>query len=146
MQHLLIVNGPNLNLLGTREPHIYGTQTLGDLEARLRARAHKLGDVTLEFFQSNSEGALLDWLQENGPRSTGVILNAGALSHTSIALRDAISALSLRVVEVHLSNTQARESFRQQSLLAAVCRGSIVGLGMVGYELAMEALCSDGGA
>ena len=145
MQHLLIVNGPNLNLLGTREPHIYGTHTLADLEARLRARANELGDVTLEFFQSNSEGELIDWLQENGPGSTGVILNAGALTHTSLALRDAITALSLRVIEVHLSNTQARESFRHQSLIAAVCVGSIVGLGMIGYELALEALCRDAG-
>jgi len=141
MHPLLIVNGPNLNLLGSRQPEIYGTQTLADLEARLRQRAADYEGLTLQFFQSNSEGDLLDFLQKHGPNSSGVILNAGALSHTSLALRDAIVGLSLRVIEVHISNTLARESFRHQSLIGGVCIGSIIGLGTSGYELAMQALC-----
>jgi 3-dehydroquinate dehydratase-2 len=141
MRQVLIVNGPNLNLLGRREPEVYGSETWSEVEERLRRRAHERGDVTLSFFQSNSEGRLIDWLQEHGPESDGVVLNAGALSHTSIALRDAIVALSLRVVEVHISNTHARETFRHTSLLAAVCQGSIVGLGTWGYEAALEAIC-----
>lgn len=140
-QHILVVNGPNLNLLGIREPQIYGRATLKDLETRIRQRASTYEEVTLQFFQSNSEGELLDWLHANGPASTGVILNAGALSHTSIALRDAISGLQLKVIEVHISNTHAREPFRQHSMLAEVCVGCILGLGLFGYEAALEALC-----
>ena len=140
-QHILVVNGPNLNLLGTRQPEVYGHASLQDLETSLRRRAESYNDVTLQFFQSNSEGELLDWLHAEGPASTGVILNAGAYSHTSIALRDAISGLQLKVIEVHISNTQARERFRHHSQLAAVCMGSIQGLGLFGYEAALEALC-----
>ena len=142
-QHILVINGPNLNLLGTRQPEIYGRATLQDLEAALRQRARSYAAVTLEFFQSNSEGQLLDWLHKHGPESTGVILNAAALSHSSIALRDAISGLALRVIEVHITNTQARERFRHRSMIAAVCIGSIQGLGLFGYEAALEALCGD---
>ncbi len=140
-QRILVVNGPNLNLLGTRQPEIYGRGSLQDLEAAIRRRAAVYENVTLQFFQSNSEGQLLDWLHAEGPASTGVILNAGAYSHTSIALRDAISGLQLKVIEVHISNTQAREPFRHHSLLAAVCVGSIQGIGLFGYEAALEALC-----
>lgn len=141
MRRVLIVNGPNLNLLGIREPQVYGSETWAAVEERLRRRAEQFGDVTLQFFQSNGEGRLIDWLQEHGPGSDGIVLNAGALSHTSIALRDTIAGLSLRVIEVHISNPQARESFRQTSVLTAVCVGSIVGLGTWGYEAALEALC-----
>jgi 3-dehydroquinate dehydratase-2 len=144
MRRVLIVNGPNLNLLGQREPEVYGSDTWAAVEERLRRRADAHGDVSLDVFQSNSEGVLIDWLQEHGPGCDGVVLNAGALSHTSIALRDVIAGLSLRVVEVHISNTQARESFRQSSVIAGVCVGSIVGLGTWGYEAALEALCRPG--
>jgi len=141
MSRILVVNGPNLNLLGQREPEIYGASSLADVESTLRRRAQERDGITLEFFQSNSEGRLIDCLHERGPGAAGVILNAGALSHTSIGLRDAIAGLRLRVVEVHISNTQARESFRHHSMLTAVCVGSIVGLGTFGYEAALEALC-----
>lgn len=132
--HLLVLNGPNLNLLGTREPEIYGAGTLADLEADLRAA---FPEVTFAFFQSNHEGALIDRLHAARTESVdGVICNAGAFTHTSIALRDAIAGTGLRVVEVHLSNVHAREPFRHHSHLSAVCAGSIVGLGRAGYHLA----------
>jgi len=136
---ILVVNGPNLNLLGRREPGIYGTATLADLEQRLTTLA-KAGKWQIEFFQSNHEGALIDRLQTLDTAIAGIILNAGGLTHTSVSLRDAVAALSVPVVEVHLSNIFAREEFRQTSLLSSVCRGIISGLGFDGYEAAFRFL------
>jgi 3-dehydroquinate dehydratase-2 len=136
---IYVLNGPNLNLLGLREPEIYGTDTLDDIAGRLEDRANKLG-VAVDIRQSNHEGHLIDWLQEARLKGAkAVILNAGAFTHTSVALRDAIKAIGLPVIEVHLSNPQARESFRHRSHIAAVARGSICGLGGMGYELALDA-------
>ena len=134
--HLLILNGPNLNLLGAREPEIYGAGTLGDLEQHLR---DAFPDHTLQFFQSNHEGALVDKLHQARHEGVeGVVINAGALTHTSIALRDALAGTALRAVEVHISNVHRREAFRHYSYLSAVCEGSIVGLGRAGYHLAVR--------
>ena len=136
---IYVLNGPNLNLLGLREPEIYGADTLDDIAARLDDRAGALG-VRIEIRQSNHEGHLIDWLHEarlEGAKA--VILNAGGLAHTSVALHDAIKAVQLPVIEVHLSNPAARESFRRRSLLAAAARGTIAGLGALGYELALDA-------
>ena len=138
MRAIHILNGPNLNLLGTREPGIYGRVALADIEQRLRERAGERAVLT--FRQSNHEGEIVSWVQEAGAAGAGVILNAGALTHTSLALRDAISAASAEVVEVHLSNVYARESFRHRSWIAPVARGVICGFGPVSYELALEAL------
>jgi 3-dehydroquinate dehydratase-2 len=136
---IYVLNGPNLNLLGLREPEIYGTDTLDDIAGRLEERAKKLG-VAVDIRQSNHEGHLIDWLQEARLKGAkAVILNAGAFTHTSVALRDAIKAIGLPVIEVHLSNPQARESFRHRSHIAAVARGSICGLGGRGYDLAPDA-------
>jgi 3-dehydroquinate dehydratase II len=146
MQRILVGHGPNLNLLGEREPEIYGRLTLADIEQRLRARASRHADCELVFFQSNSEGALLDWLQREAPRAHGIILNPGGLAHTSVVLRDAIAALARPTVEVHLSNIHAREPFRRRSLLAAVCVGVVCGLGVAGYEAALEALLGGRGS
>jgi 3-dehydroquinate dehydratase II len=133
---LLILNGPNLNLLGTREPGIYGTGTLADLELALRSRFES---VTLTFYQSNHEGALVDRLHEARTEGIdGIVFNPGAYTHTSVALRDAVAAIGVPVIEVHLSNVQAREDFRHRSLLAPVCIGQISGLGRKGYELAVR--------
>ncbi|SER33319.1 3-dehydroquinate dehydratase [Faunimonas pinastri] len=137
MRQIYILNGPNLNLLGTREPGIYGAQTLSDIEKLLRERA---GDrAELVFRQSNHEGELVDWIQEAGENGAGIILNAGAYTHTSVAMRDAISGSMAETIEVHLSNVHARESFRHHSYLSAVCRGVIVGFGVKSYTLALEA-------
>ncbi|NLE76818.1 MAG: type II 3-dehydroquinate dehydratase [Chloroflexi bacterium] len=133
---VLVLQGPNLNLLGTRELHVYGRLSLEEIHGRLREWAAPRG-VELRFVQSNHEGALLDALHEARGWANGVVLNAGAYTHTSIALRDAIAGVGLPVVEVHLSNTAAREPFRHQSLLAPVCRGAVVGLGWRGYVLAL---------
>ena len=136
--HVLVINGPNLNFLGRREPHVYGHQTLADLEGLLRTAAEEAG-CRVEFFQSNHEGALIDRLQQT-EGFDGVILNAGALTHTSIAVRDAVAAVSLPVIEVHLTNIFAREEFRQRSVLSPVCRGVIIGFGFDSYWLALQQL------
>lgn len=133
---LLILNGPNLNLLGTREPDTYGHATLADLEAAL---ASAFPDVPLAFFQSNHEGELIERLHAaRGEGVRGVVFNPGAYTHTSVALRDAVAAVSVPTVEVHLSNVHAREEFRHRSLIAPVCVGQISGLGMAGYHLAVR--------
>jgi len=138
MQKILVLNGPNLNLLGIREPGIYGAKSLADIEADLRAH---VGDaVELDFRQSNHEGDLVTWIQEAGLAGTGVALNAGAYTHTSLAIRDAISGAKAVVVELHLSNVHAREAFRHHSLIAPVCKGVIAGFGPLSYRLAVDAL------
>jgi len=136
---VVVVNGPNLNLLGTREPHIYGPTTLREIDRDLQTRGAELG-ITVETFQSNHEGALVDCVQKAQGRAMGLIVNAGGLTHTSVSLRDAIAAVKLPTVEVHLSNLYTREEFRHRSLLAPVCKGQIAGLGAIGYRLALEAL------
>lgn len=139
MKAVHVLNGPNLNLLGEREPEIYGALTLAEIEARLTVSCKSQG-LTLYFRQSNHEGDLVDWVQEAGRATEPVILNAGAYSHTSIALQDAIRAAKVDVIEVHLSNIHARESFRHRSLIAPVARGVILGFGALSYDLALEAL------
>ena len=136
---IYVLNGPNLNLLGVREPEIYGAQTLDDIAASLEERAKTLG-FALDIRQSNHEGHLVDWLQEaNASSAKAVILNAGALTHTSVAVHDAVKGISVPVIEVHLSNPQAREDFRHHSYVSPVARGIIVGFGALGYELALDA-------
>ena len=136
---VLVINGPNLNTLGRREPEIYGTTTLEEIEARMRHYGESKG-LTLDFFQANHEGAIIDCIQAKGATSQGVIINPGALAHTSIALRDALSALTVPVIEVHISNVHARERFRHHSYVSAVSTGQIVGLGTHGYLLALDYL------
>jgi 3-dehydroquinate dehydratase II len=138
MKAVHVLNGPNLNLLGTREPETYGLATLADIEARLSALCKPRG-IILHFRQSNQEGDLVTWIQEAGRAGEPVILNAGAYSHTSIALYDAIKAAKTEVIEVHLSNIHAREDFRRQSLISPVARGVILGFGAFSYDLALEA-------
>ena len=132
---ILIINGPNLNLLGKREPEIYGHRSFEQFLDELRAQ---FPEVDLEYFQSNHEGALLDRMHETGFTVDGIVLNAGAFTHTSIALADAVAAITAPVIEVHISNVHKRESFRHHSYLSAKCVGSIVGLGLDGYRLAVE--------
>ena len=136
---IFVLNGPNLNLLGTREPAIYGTMTLAEIEASLREHGKALG-VEIVFRQSNHEGLLVDWIQEARDLAAGLILNAGAYTHTSIALRDALTALEIPIVEVHLSNLFRREEFRHHSHVSPVALGLICGFGAHGYWLALEAL------
>ncbi|MCW5714122.1 MAG: type II 3-dehydroquinate dehydratase [Bauldia sp.] len=136
---VFILNGPNLNLLGAREPDVYGARTLKDIEADCRAAATRLG-LELEFRQSNHEGALVDWIQEAGRTAKGLVINPGAYTHTSVALHDAIKGARLPTVEVHLSNIFAREAFRHHSYVSPVASGVICGLGPTGYVLALEAL------
>ena len=137
-QTVFVLNGPNLNLLGTREPRIYGTQTLQDIAAMLGERAKAL-KLRVEMRQSNHEGELVDWLHEAMAKASAVIINAGGYSHTSIAIRDAVAALEVPVIEVHLSNIHAREHFRRTSFISQVARGSIVGFGPLSYVLALDA-------
>ncbi|MFV0524482.1 MAG: type II 3-dehydroquinate dehydratase [Acidimicrobiales bacterium] len=136
---LLILNGPNLNLLGTREPEVYGHATLADIMADCVAHGETIG-VAVHHDQANGEGALIDALHRARADDDGVVFNPGGYTHTSVALRDAIAAIGIPVVEVHLSNVHARESFRRRSLLAPVCLGTIAGLGAHGYRLAIDAL------
>ena len=141
MATVFVLNGPNLNLLGVREPSIYGRDTLGDVEERCTARAAALG-LEIDFRQSNHEGQLVDWIQEARESADGIILNAGALTHTSVALLDALSAAVLPVIEVHLSNIFRRESFRHHSYVSLAANGVICGLGAQGYEFALDAIAS----
>lgn len=138
---VLVLHGPNLNLLGRREPAIYGSTTLGTIDASIRARARMLA-LSVEIAQSNHEGVLIDRIQAASERFDGIVLNAGGYTHTSVALRDAVAAADVPTVEVHLSNTSAREPFRHVSLLGPVCVGRIEGFGPLGYLLALEALAA----
>jgi 3-dehydroquinate dehydratase-2 len=136
---IFVLNGPNLNLLGTREPEIYGSDTLDDIAGALEDQARELG-LTIDMRQSNHEGHLIDWLHEaNASGAKAVILNAGAYTHSSIALHDAIKAIAVPVIEVHLSNPHAREHFRRRSYVGLAARGSIAGFGALGYQLALDA-------
>ena len=134
---ILIINGPNLNLLGTREPDVYGSRSFEDYLKELRAQ---YPDVELSYYQSNHEGALIDKLHEVGFTADGIILNAGAYTHTSVALHDAIRAITAPVIEVHISNVHQREEFRHHSLISAACRGVICGFGLDSYRLALEGI------
>ncbi len=131
-----IINGPNLNMLGKREPSVYGNKSLEDLQSEMESLAVEL-KIDVDFFQSNIEGLIVDYLQMAGDLSDGVIINAGAYTHTSVAIRDAVSGISIPVVEVHISNPSAREEFRKTSLLSGVSAGSICGFGFDSYKLAL---------
>lgn len=135
--NILVIHGPNLNLLGTRNPEIYGADTLDDINSALleKANAHK---ITITFFQSNHEGAIIDALHQARGKVDGIIINAGAFTHYSYAIRDAIESIQIPTVEVHLSNIYARESFRRYSVISEVCKGTIAGFGKISYLLAME--------
>lgn len=139
MQTIFVLNGPNLNLLGLREPEIYGSDTLDDIAGAMEDRARELG-FDIEFRQSNHEGHLIDWLHEaNADAAKAAILNPGGYTHTSVALHDAVKAISLPVIEVHLSNPNAREPFRHRSYVGKAARGTIAGFGALGYLLALDA-------
>src|ERR1700722_8896456 len=135
---ILFLNGPNLNLLGQREPEIYGHTTLADIEAKVRERAGQL-KVEIDFRQSNLEGELVTWIQQAKGKFDVIVINAAAYTHTSVALRDAIAAVGIPTIEIHLSNIHAREAFRHTSLIAPVCRGQIAGFGADSYVLAVDA-------
>ena len=144
MTSVLVLNGPNLNLLGTRKPEVYGSTTLADVEKLCRAEADRLG-LELVFRQSNWEGQLIDWIQEEGRSvkagtSIGAVYNPGAHTHTSVAIRDAIEGVSLPVIECHISNVHAREEFRHHSFVSPVARGIVIGFGVLGYTLALNGL------
>jgi 3-dehydroquinate dehydratase-2 len=144
MKKVLVLNGPNLNLLGTREPSVYGADTLADVERLCRDEGKKLG-VAVDCRQSNHEGQLIDWIQEAGREIAagnmlGVVLNAGAFTHTSVALHDAIKGANANVIELHISNVHAREAFRHHSYISPAARGIVVGFGVPGYAIAIDAL------
>ena len=139
MNPIYVLNGPNLNLLGQREPHLYGSTTLRDIETRLGARAAALG-LAIDFRQSNHEGVLIDWVQEARGKASALIVNAGGLTHSSVALMDALLAADLPIIEVHLTNIYRREAFRHHSYVSHAATGIICGLGAKGYELALDAL------
>ena len=136
---VFVLNGPNLNLLGAREPEVYGHETLADIEKSLGEKAKELG-LKIEFRQSNTEGVLVDWVQEADAKGAGLIINPGAYTHTSIALLDALKAAALPKIELHLSNIHAREEFRRHSVTASAVNGVIMGFGAPGYRLALEAI------
>jgi 3-dehydroquinate dehydratase-2 len=136
---ILLINGPNLNMLGRRQPEIYGTMTLQDIVDKVTKRAQEL-DIEIVPFQSNHEGAIVDFLQENGPQSDGILINAGALTHYGLTLRDAFEAIQKPFVEVHISNVHAREEFRHHSVLADIAVAQVAGLGWRGYIAALESL------
>ena len=136
--NILFLNGPNLNLLGQRQPEIYGRTTLANIEAQLRSLAAKAG-VSMDFRQSNHEGELVSWVQEARGKFAVIVINAAAYTHTSVALRDAIAAVAIPTIEVHLSNIHAREEFRHRSFIAGVCKGQIAGFGEQSYYLAFQA-------
>jgi len=136
---VLVLNGPNLNLLGTREPEIYGADTLADVEQSCRRHGRELG-LAIEFRQSNHEGELIDWIQDARGHASGVVINPGGYSHTSVAIHDALLAVRMPVIEVHVSNIFAREPFRHHSYISPVAKGVICGLGVQGYTLALDAI------
>ena len=139
MDRILVINGPNLNILGRRSPYTYGTKTMQGIEAAISRKAEELG-VRVDYFQSNDEGAIIDYIQDNSDQVQGMIINPGALTHYSYSLRDALVDSGLPVVEVHLSNIHAREEWRRHSVIAEVARGQIAGLGWRGYVAALEIL------
>jgi 3-dehydroquinate dehydratase-2 len=136
---VFVLNGPNLNLLGLREPEIYGSDTLADIEDRVTARGKALG-FAIDFRQTNVEGQLVDWIQEARTKAKGIIINPAAYTHTSVALHDALKAVGIPTIEVHLSNTYSREDFRHHSYVSPVARGIVMGFGAQGYELALDGL------
>jgi 3-dehydroquinate dehydratase-2 len=140
MARLLLLNGPNLNMLGRREPHLYGSTTLADIEQAVAASARAAGHE-LEAFQTNSEAALVERIQQAAGHADFILLNPGALTHTSVALRDALLAVAIPFIEIHLSNVHAREEFRRRSYVSDVAVGVITGLGALGYQLALQAAC-----
>ena len=140
MKHIEIINGPNLNLTGKREPAIYGNTTMEEIVDALRRR---FPDVEIGYYQSNVEGEIINRLHEVGFSAQGIILNAGGYSHTSVAIHDAIAAITTPVIEVHISNIYAREEYRRHSLLSDVCRGVVCGLGLAGYRFAVESFLND---
>ena len=144
-KRVLVLNGPNLNMLGIREPKTYGSQTLADIEAMCKAEGKRL-KLTVECRQSNREGEICEWIQEAHGKVDGIVINPAAYSHTSVAIRDAISAVAIPTIEVHLSNIHAREEFRHFSYVSAVAVGVICGLGAAGYRLALQALAERLGA
>jgi 3-dehydroquinate dehydratase-2 len=137
MSRILVVNGPNLNLLGKREPEIYGTKTLDELNAKLADMAKELG-IEISFYQSNSESEIINYLHKEGFQADGLIINPGAFTHYSYALCDAITAVGIEAIEVHMSNIYAREEFRHKSVIAPVCIGHLVGFGFYGYAMALS--------
>lgn len=142
MKRILIINGPNLNMLGVREPNIYGAETLDSLYKKIKKRADEL-NLEVSFFQSNTEGEIIDEIQKALNSYDGIVINPGAYTHYSIAIRDAIASIDIPVIEVHISNVYKREEFRHKSVIAPVCKGQICGLGSNGYIYALEELCNE---